>query len=701
MHELLASLNEQQRQAVQACDGPVLILAGAGSGKTKTLIHRIAYLIAMKKARPENILAVTFTNKAAGEMKERLMKLMRLPKRRDVAHNVSTFMDIPTMGTFHSVCAQILRREITVFGYTNRFVIYDSNDSDHVIKTALKNLGHDPKKVAPAMIKALISRAKNKLLDPSSYAVEAKDTIEEITAQIYAQYQTTLKENNALDFDDLIRLTVKLFQEQPERLAYYQTLWQYILVDEYQDTNHAQLLLVQLLSQTHHNICVVGDDFQSIYAWRGADVQNILEFEDHYPTATTILLEQNYRSTKHILEAANAIIKHNTRQKPKTLWTDNGYGHKITIKQVDNEDAEGDYIIQAIFGIADGRDGLQSVSTEDIQYVNEDVAQEESLLDRIMRSSTFQGYQKDQALERQIKNLLPSLDLTKYVILYRTNAQSRALEEAFLRYNVPYRIVGGIKFYERREIKDLIAYVRVLANPNDWVSLERISNVPARALGKTTWLKIEQYCREHHLSYLTVKHPPVISRTLQQQAFQSFQSIMKKLDATVSTATPSELLSQIVQATKFTEQFDDHTPEGQYRLENIAELKSVTKKFDHLTGVDGISAFLEQVSLMSDQDELDEKLNAVNLMTIHAAKGLEFNTVFIVGMEEGLFPHARTLFEPRELEEERRLCYVALTRAKEQAYILYTAQRTVYGNTQISAPSRFIKDLPKTVVHEA
>ncbi|HBY73970.1 MAG TPA: ATP-dependent DNA helicase PcrA [Candidatus Kerfeldbacteria bacterium] len=687
MHELLAPLNEKQRVAVEATDGPVLILAGAGSGKTKTLIHRIAYIIAQQKAKSSNILAVTFTNKAAKEMQNRLHALLG-----------DRIKNYPVMGTFHSICVRILRQEIEILGYSKRFVIYDDNDTDHLIKKVMKDQGLDIKVIAPGLIKHIISQAKNQLQSPSDFAAEASDVMDRTAAQVYETYQAALKLHNALDFDDLIRLTVNIFQQHPEILKKYQTAFQYILVDEYQDTNHAQYMLVDMLAREHKNICVVGDDYQSIYSWRGANLQNILDFEDDYKHSKVILLEQNYRSTQHILAAANEIIKYNVKQKEKKLWTENGRGHKITIKEVADEQAEGDFIIREIFDVAESQNTLNEDKNAEIEYVDENA----SLLDRIMASRTFQGYQADSKLQRSIAQQLKLIDLRKFVILYRTNAQSRALEEAFLRYNVPYRIIGGIKFYERREIKDLIAYLRSIVNPADWVSVERIVNVPARSLGANSWKKIEAQCRSLGVTYLDIPAEQLPQlRPQQHEAFQKFQALMKSLNQKIDKLTPSQSLELVVKLTNFKDQYNTKLPEDDSRLENIEELKSVTKKFDTKTGSDGILAFLEDVTLVSDQDDVDEFSNAVNMMTIHAAKGLEFDTVFIAGMEEGLFPHARSLFQPSEMEEERRLCYVALTRAKRKAYFVYAVQRTVYGSTQITAPSRFLKDIPEEFVTES
>ncbi len=693
MHELLAPLNDKQRVAVEATDGPVLILAGAGSGKTKTLIHRIAYIIATKKAKPYNILAVTFTNKASKELKNRLHTLLG----NKIAH-------YPVMGTFHSVCVQILRREIPALGYNAKFVIYDDNDTDALIKKVMKDQGLDTKVIAPGLIKHIISKAKNDLLTPSDFEAEASDVMDRTAAQVYATYQAALKNHNALDFDDLIRLTVQIFKDFPEVLQRYQQAFQYILVDEYQDTNHAQYMLIDMLAHEHKNICVVGDDYQSIYSWRGANLQNILDFEDDYKKSTVILLEQNYRSSQHILEAANEIIKYNVKQKDKKLWTENGRGHKITIKEVADEKEEGEYIIREVFDTTENTENGDNRITEDaeIKYVDEDSEpnpENMSLLDKIMASRTFQGYQADQQLQRSIKQQLPLIDLRKYVILYRTNAQSRALEESFLRYNVPYRIIGGMKFYDRREIKDLIAYLRSIVNPADWVSVERIVNVPARSLGANSWKKIEAQCRSLGKTYLEILPAELPTlRTQQHDAFIAFQELMKSLNTKMEKLSPSESLELVVKLTHFKDQYNTKLPEDMSRLENIEELKSVTRKFDNQVGSAGILAMLEDVALVSDQDDVDEYSNAVNLMTVHAAKGLEFDTVFITGMEEGLFPHARSLFQPSEMEEERRLCYVALTRAKRKAYFIYAGQRTVYGATQITAPSRFLKDIPKELV---
>ncbi|MFA6027710.1 MAG: UvrD-helicase domain-containing protein [Patescibacteria group bacterium] len=678
MHKILASLNKKQREAAEALEGPVLILAGAGSGKTKTLVHRIAYLIDYKEIKPQNILAVTFTNKAAQEMKARIKKL--LPKNAK---------DMPMMGTFHAVCAQILRKEISVLGYSKNFVIFDEHDSMHLIKKVIKDLGYDIKDISPRAIAVLISRAKNELLSEDTFSKQAGDTIEKIAAEAYHQYQAELKEHNALDFDDLILKTVFIMEKYPEVLKKYQKLFKYILVDEYQDTNQAQYILIKLLAMAHRNICVVGDDYQSIYAWRGANMRNILNFEKDYPDAKVILLEQNYRSTKNILYAANEVIKYNINQKDKKLWTENPTGSKLTIKEASDEKDEGEYIIKEILGM-----DTKPKKEEEIVYEAED-----TLIDKILKSAAFKVKKKDTKLLNEVKDKLKKVDLAEYVILYRTNAQSRALEESFLKYGVPYRIIGGIKFYERKEIKDMICYMRVLINPNDWVSLERVVNEPTRGLGHASFIKIEKQCREKGKNFLDITEkdlPPLTPRTL--NSFLTFQKTLKELHQALKKSTATKMLDLILEKTGYKKALEQDAEFGETRLENILEIKTVTKKFDHLKSEEGINRFLEEVSLVSDQDEIDENLPAVNLMTIHAAKGLEFPKVFIAGAEEGLFPHSRSLFEPEQLEEERRLCYVAITRAKQKVYIVYASQRQIYGSTQVNSPSRFIDDLPEDAI---
>lgn len=679
MQKILAPLNNKQREAVETIKGPLLIIAGAGSGKTKTLVHRLAYLIDYAQVKPNNILAVTFTNKAAAEMKERTKKLLG----KDLT-------SLPVMGTFHSVCVRLLRQEIDVLGYNKNFAIFDDQDSLRLLKKIIKDQDLDPKNISARSIAVLISRAKNELISATEYNRTAQEAIENITSKIYDQYQEELKLHNALDFDDLIMMVVTIFLNHPEILKKYQDIFKYILVDEYQDTNHAQYVLIKLLAQKNKNLCVVGDDSQSIYGWRGADMRNILNFEKDYPEAKVVLLEQNYRSTKHILQAANEIIKYNISQKEKNLWTENINGSKLTIKEAEDQLAEGEFIIKQILNI---KDETKKVS-EEIVYEPED-----SIIDKILKSNTFKTYKKEKVISTEVKNNIKNTDFSRYVVLYRTNAQSRALEEAFLQYGVPYHIVGGIKFYERKEIKDIIAYLRALANPQDWVSLERIYNEPARGLGKTSWLKIEKIARKKNINFLALEKKDLNSLGEKAvNAFFTWQNIFIDLTKKINELTPTEIIQLTAEKSGIKASILDGSSEGENRWENIKELLTVTKKYNKLKGVDGLNSFLEEVCLISDQDDVDESAKAINLMTIHAAKGLEFPVVFVVGMEEGLFPHTRSLFNPEEMEEERRLCYVAITRAREKLYFVYASRRTIYGKEQVNAASRFLDDLPKDIV---
>ncbi|MBU0732117.1 UvrD-helicase domain-containing protein [Patescibacteria group bacterium] len=685
INPILYPLNPKQQEAASVNEGPVLILAGAGSGKTKTLVHRIANLIAAYKVKPWNILAVTFTNKAAGEIKERVQKLIG-----------KKYKHLPAMGTFHSICVRILRQEIEILGYKKNYNIFDSHDSLSLIKKVMKDLNIDIKQVNPRAIAAIISNAKNELIGPDEYAGQAKGYMEQMVVKVYPEYQRQLKDANSLDFDDLIMKTVQIFQQYPEVLKKYQNLWHYILVDEYQDTNHAQYLFIKLLAEEKKNICAIGDDYQSIYAFRGANYQNILDFEDTFEDTKTVYLEQNYRSTQNILDTANEIISHNKNQKDKKLWTENPKGDRVVVKEVHDEIDEGEYIIKSIFGIDDvGVRNSEPDPDSEITYEPEE-PQHQTILEKVMASKTFQERQEDKDILNAVEKSLKKTDLSQYVILYRTNAQSRALEESFLKYGIPYRIIGGIKFYERKEIKDVLAFMRVLSNPLDWVALERLINVPPRGVGQKSWLKIERACRDAGKTYLEItpnETPDVTTRS--RQGFFIFQEAMKEIDAKKEKLNPTEILDLIVNKTGMKAFLKDGSEEGERRWENIMELKTVTKKYFGQKGQKSLEAFLEEVALISDQDNIDEKAKAVNMMTIHAAKGLEFPNVFLAGMEEGLFPHSRSLFEPKEMEEERRLCYVALTRAREKLNLIYTSQRTVYGNTQINAPSRFIDDLPK------
>lgn len=639
MDEILQKLNDQQRAAVTTVDGPVLILAGAGSGKTRALTHRIAYLIKEKKVLPARILAVTFTNKAAGEMKDRIKKLLGGAER-----------GLPTIGTFHSVCARILRQEIEVLGFKRQFVIYDDSDTLSAVKRCLLDLEIDPKEFNPRAVRELISSAKNELITPPSYEATASGLIQETTARVYFRYQKFLKDSNALDFDDLLMKAVELFQKFPELLEKYRNQWRYILVDEYQDTNKSQYVFVNLLAQEHKNLCVVGDDWQSIYSWRGADIRNILEFEKDYPEAKVVLLEQNYRSTKNILSAAQEVISANVNRKDKNLWTKNEAGEKVRLYEASDERDEARYII-----------------------------------DRVRE------YQRQGHVNRAM------------AVLYRTNAQSRVLEETLLRSSIPYNIVGALKFYERKEIKDILAYLRLVANGADFISLARIINEPSRGVGEKTLLRIGQLAERYGLA-------PALKKIVVGEPISSLDGAeswrwpprtragLTDLDDLLNRArkysadhTVGELVDHVAAASGYKKMILDGTEEGEARWENIQELKSVAGKYDATRGVESLEKFLEEVALVQELDRLDESADAITLMTVHSAKGLEYPIVFIAGLEEGLFPHARSYLDPAALEEERRLCYVGMTRAKQRLFLTYAVSRKLYGAVQFNLPSQFLE----------
>jgi DNA helicase-2/ATP-dependent DNA helicase PcrA len=634
VHPLLTELNDQQRLAAETTDGPVLILAGAGSGKTKALTHRVAYLVAEKRVRPLNILAVTFTNKAAGEMRGRVLKLLNL----DPA-NRSYF---PFIGTFHSICLRLLRREATEIGLASNFLVFDAADSQSAIKRAMRQLGIDEKQLTPGLIHGLISSAKNELIDHRQYAKLATGRAQEAAAKVYPVYQAILKDAGALDFDDLIFRTVGMFRAYPEILQKYQQQFQYIMVDEYQDTNHAQYQFTKLLALTKpHNICVVGDDWQSIYSWRGANFQNILDFEKDYPQATIIKLEQNYRSTKRILDAAHAIIAKNHVRSDKKLWTDRGDGAGIGIFNVYNEVQEGEMIVRKI---------------EELR-------------------------------------LAEKRELYDFAVLYRTNAQSRQLEEAFLRYNIPYKIVGGTRFYERKEIKDALAYLRFVYQPDDLVSFGRIINLPPRGLGDVSLQRLERWRQTQRSSLLQACRNADQVPGLQTKAVNALQAFAILIDGLRTEAAKlpvGQLLDLIIKRSGYLNFLDDNSIQAADRIENVKELLSVAETYHEL----GLEAFLEEIALVSDIDNYAETTNAVTLMTLHAAKGLEFPVVFIPGVEEGIFPHSRALFDAEQMEEERRLCYVGMTRAKERLYLLYANSRLLYGSTNHNPPSRFLLEIP-------
>ncbi|MBI2196222.1 UvrD-helicase domain-containing protein [Candidatus Daviesbacteria bacterium] len=627
-NSLLDDLNPIQKQAVQATEGPVLILAGAGSGKTKALTHRVAYLIQEKSVPPESILMVTFTNKAAGEMRDRILKLLNF---QPPASN----FQLPIMGTFHSFCARILRREGRILGLPPGFAIYDEGDALDAIKEAMANLNIPTQKTSPAAVRNNISGAKNELISALEYPQYARGYFQETVAKIYLEYQKILERNHALDFDDLLLGVIKLFQTDPSILVRYQIQFRYILIDEYQDTNPAQYLISKYLSNRHKNICVVGDASQSIYSFRGADFRNIVNFQKDYPTAKIFNLEQNYRSTQNILDAAHAIISKNKSHPILKLWTNKDGGEKIEVVEVRNEVEEALFILHTI-------------------------------------------------THPLIPHPKGATKLSDFAILYRTNAQSRSLEEQFLKVGMPYQLVGGVSFYARKEIKDVLAYLRLLQNPKDSVSLKR-----AEKIGKGRLSKIME-----------------LQNVIASEAKQSSPDNNPTQIAASPTAprndnlpyTTLELLDKILQVTSYLEYLDDSSEEGKMRMENVKELRSVAEEFPDLT------QFLENVALVEASDTPTHrhtdtpKKDAVTLMTLHSAKGLEFPVVFIVGMEEGLFPHSRAMLDVRELEEERRLCYVGITRAKEKLYLTYARQRLYFGQRSNNLVSRFLSDIPESLI---
>lgn len=638
MNSLLTGLNKEQQQAVQHTEGPLLILAGAGSGKTKVLTVRVAYLLA-QGVNPYEILAITFTNKAAKEMKSRVEGLVG-----DVANRI-------WLSTFHSFCAKFLRFEIDSFlGYNSNFTIYDTSDSQAVIKAALKALNLDDKYYPVGAMIAAISDAKNKLLFASDFRKQARDFYQQKVADVYEYYERELRKNNALDFDDLLLVAVKLLQSNATVLDKYSHRFRYVMIDEYQDTNHAQYLLARLLASHWKNIAVVGDADQSIYAWRGADIQNILDFEKDYPNCTSIKLEQNYRSTKIILDAANAVIDNNEGRPEKNLWTDKIEGAKIQHFTAQSEH-------------------------EEAAFIGDTIAKKHDIHD------------------------VPYGDMA---ILYRTNAQSRVLEEALIKRALPYTMVGGTKFYDRKEIKDVLAYLRVLYNPFDDLSLLRIINVPKRSIGAATVAKLQDYAREKGTSlFMTLTQLHLIDsiKGKTKEKLEEFGILIFTLVSEMEDKTVLDILESILDRTGYLAQLEESTdPQDQARAENIGELLSVAKDFQDTNPSGTVEDFLEQVALVNDVDSFEQEEAKVTLMTLHAAKGLEFPIVFLCGLEEGLFPHSRTLMNPEEIEEERRLAYVGITRAEKELYISNATTRTVFGRTSSYLPSRFIDEIPEELV---
>lgn len=631
-------LNPQQAEAVINTEGPMLIMAGAGSGKTKVLTCRVANLL-QKGVRPYRILAITFTNKAAAEMRERVNN-MSGPAAKDV-----------WLFTFHAFCARFLRMEIDKLpGYGGNFAIYDTADSQNLIKQILKEMNLDDKRFQPSGILSRISNAKNALQDAAAFARQAGDFYEQKVADIYSRYEQKLQLNNALDFDDLLMLSIKLLQENKEVREKYQDRFDYLLVDEYQDTNHAQYLLTKFLAAKHRNICVVGDADQSIYGWRGADIQNILDFEKDYPDAKVIKLEQNYRSTQIILDAANAVIENNTGRKPKNLWTENKSGADIIYFQAVDERDEARFVIEQL-----------------------------------------------QNLQRTENKKLGDM-----AILYRTNTQSRIFEEMLIKSGISYNMVGGLKFYERKEIKDIIAYLRVIFNPADSLSLLRIINVPKRGIGDASLAKIQAYAAANNVSlFEAVSNAAAIDGLSSRfvSKLDDLAGIIFELMNLANEAPVEDLIDRVLRDTGYLEELEnERTPQAQSRIDNLHELISVAQEFAASEEENNLENFLAHVALVSDIDDTELGEDAITLMTLHSSKGLEFPVVFLVGMEEGLFPHARTLMDETEIEEERRLCYVGITRAKEKLFLSSTKMRTIYGNTVTYPPSRFLQEIPASLV---
>jgi DNA helicase-2/ATP-dependent DNA helicase PcrA len=636
--DVLAGLNPAQKQAVETIDGPLLIVAGPGSGKTRVITHRVAYLIKVCGINPHRVMAVTFTNKAAREMADRLEKLLG-----------QTAGDL-TLGTFHAICARILRQEGKAIGLDSRFVIYDEEDQLSLIKQSLQELDLDPKQYAPRAIQSAVKYAKSRLLTPADYAEQTSNYFETVVQRVYERYQQSLTRSHGVDFDDLLMKTVQLFNDHPKVLAKYQSRYLHILVDEFQDTNITQYMLIKQLAGKHRNVCVVGDPDQSIYSWRFADLRNILSFEKDYPDAKVAFLEQNYRSTKTILDVASSIITVNSRRKPKRLWTENEAGVPISVIETYNEDEEAQFVISEI---------------------------ERLVSDNV---TTAGGC----------------------AVMYRVNAQSRALEEAYMRYGLPYKLVGGTRFYQRREIKDVIAYLRLIHNPADSISLTRIINVPGRGIGQRTLAELSGWAKNQDMSLYSAlkmvadkKGPALTPRA--NYALTSFFTVLNKLITKSGELNLTGLLNEVLEKTGYKAHVLNEE-NGEERWENIQELYTVARDYDELNPSEALTTFLEKVSLVSDVDELDEKVDATTLITLHQAKGLEFPVVFIVGMEEGLLPHRRSMEDPDELEEERRLCYVGVTRAQQRVYLLHTYHRNLFGSSSATLPSRFLQDIPNQLI---
>ncbi len=634
---LVEGLNDKQKEAVIETEGPCLVIAGAGSGKTKVLTHKIAYLIEEKNIKPWNILAITFTNKAANEMKERITNLIG-----EVANDM-------WIGTFHSICVKILRKFIDRVGYNSDFVIFDTSDQKTLIKQCIRSLNLDDKIYTDRGVIAEISNSKNEMLTPMQYKLRTNNEIrKEKIAEIYEIYQRRLKENNALDFDDIINLTIQILTENQDVLEYYSEKFKYVLVDEYQDTNKAQFTLITLLSGRHGNITVVGDNDQGIYSFRGADITNILNFEKDFPGTKIIKLEQNYRSTKAILDAANAVIKHNEKKYEKNLWTEKEGGKRPEVAILDNEYEEANFIVEQI--------------------------------NRLKREEYYK--------------------YSDFTVLYRTNAQSRSIEDIFRRENIPYKMIGGLKFYERKEIKDVIAYLRLIHNQADNLSLGRIINEPKRGIGQTSMEKIEAIAETNGISmYEVIKHTEQYGLNKVFINSREFINTIEDLSSKKDEMLISELTKEVLNKTGYMKALElENTAQAESRIENLNEFLTVAMEFEEENAENSLAEFLESITLSSDIDGMEDKEDSVTLMTLHSAKGLEFPVVFLVGMEEGLFPSYRSIGEQRELEEERRLCYVGITRAKEYLFLTCAKQRTIFGSTSLNKISRFLEEIPKELL---
>ncbi|MFC1609201.1 ATP-dependent helicase [Patescibacteria group bacterium] len=643
---LLTELNSDQKKAVEAVNGPTLVIAGAGSGKTRTLTYKVVYLINDKNVHPLNILAVTFTNKAAKEMKERISELLTETSKGSVSI-------LPYIGTFHSICVQILRKEIDKLGYKASFNIFDDQDQKSLVKRIFTELEINKDQFNLNSVMASISKAKNKLEDETMFENNAVGFYEETVSKIYKKYQEGLRDNNSLDFDDLIRLTVKVFADFPDILNKYQEAFKYILVDEYQDTNHAQYALIKLLAQKYRNICVVGDDWQSIYGWRQADIRNILNFEKDYPEAKVVNLEQNYRSTQIILDAAYGVISKNINRKDKKVWTENKEGALITSFEAMDEREEAEFISNVV---------QENVSNKENEY-------------------------------------------SDFAVLYRTNAQSRTIEESLLRNSIPYRIIGGLKFYQRKEIKDIISYLKLIQNNADYIALERIVNEPKRGIGKATIDKWLKFSAKNNINPIEAGNSISAENTKINKSkiitIKNFCQLIKEMEEKREQLGLSDFIAEVFEESNYKLGLEKEGTEGEVRIENVIELLSVSKKYDQETAAESLGVFLEEVALIADTDNIDQDQNVVHLMTMHSAKGLEFPTVFIIGLEEGIIPHSRSMLSESEMEEERRLMYVGITRAKEKVFFLFTRLRTFFGSTQANPPSRFLNDVPNKLIEES